>query len=200
MNGAPLWAVEWKQGAETLLAIEPTAAELRQAAPALAAFYNDDHNRQMMGHQAEPLTTADVVAVYQALRAQKGRPFLLYLDGVLMGDADFRNPDGDTGEFAIMIGGRGQQGRGMGTRFGRMLHVFGFRTLGLARIYISVIPANTASRRLFQKLGYQVDESAQAREFVEEESDIVMSLARDTFEHTPGIDPAAVRVFERPAS
>ncbi|HXJ19512.1 MAG TPA: GNAT family N-acetyltransferase [Polyangia bacterium] len=200
MNSAPLWAVEHKQGPETLLAIEPTAAELRQAAPALAAFYNDDHNRRMMGHRAEPLTADDVVAVYEDLRAQEGRPFLLYRDGALMGDADFRNPDGDTGEFAIMIGGRAEQGRGLGTRFGRMLHVFGFRRLGLARIYISVIPANTASRRLFQKLGYQVDQSAEAREFADEETDIVMSLAHDTFDRAPGVDLTGIRVFQRPAS
>ena len=40
-----------------------------------------------------------------------------------------------------------------------MLHAFGYDVLGLERIYISVIPANAASRRLFEKLGYQRDDS-----------------------------------------
>jgi RimJ/RimL family protein N-acetyltransferase len=200
MTKPTLWAVEWKQGAETLSAIEPDAAELRRAAPQLAAFYNDDHNRRMLAHDDEPHDAEDVVAYYEELRLEGGRPFLLMLDGVLMGDADFRNIEGGVGEFAILIGGRAAQGRGLGTRFARMLHVFGFETLRLGRIYISVIPANAASRRLFEKLGYLVDDSAQARQFIDEESDITMSLPRATFESARTEDLAAVRAFARPSS
>lgn len=200
MNERQLWAVEWKQGGELLEAIEPTAEELLRAAPALAAFYNDDHNRRMMAHDDEPHAPEDVIAYYEVLRAEGGRPFLLYLDGLLMGDADFRNVREGSGEFAIMIGARAAQGRGLGTRFGRMLHAFGFQILRLARIYISVIPANTASRRLFEKLGYQIDESPAARAFIDEESDLTMSLARATFDRARTDDLTAIRMFERPAS
>jgi ribosomal-protein-alanine N-acetyltransferase len=195
-----LWAVEWRQGDETLAALEPTGEELRRAAPELAAFYNDSHNRAMMAHETEAYAAADVVAYYQELRAEGGRPFLLFLDGVLMGDADFRNIEEDAGEFAIMIGGRATQGRGLGTRFGLMLHTFGYGVLGLRRIYISVIPANTASRRLFEKLGYEVDDSAEAREFIDEESDVTMSLSRSAFESARQVERAAIRTFERPPS
>jgi RimJ/RimL family protein N-acetyltransferase len=198
MEKARLWAVEWKQGGETLSAIEPDDAELRRAAPDLAAFYNDSHNRQMMAHDDEPHSASDVIAYYEELRTEAGRPFLLYMDGVLMGDADFRNIEDATGEFAIMIGGRASQGRGLGTRFGLMLHVFGYDVLGLARIYISVIPANTASRRLFEKLGYQIDDSPEAREFIDVETDVTMSLTRSSFEQTRTADHAAIRAFERP--
>ena len=62
MEKARLWAVEWEQGGETLTALEPTDDELRRAAPALAACYNDSHNRVMMGHGDEPHTAADVVS------------------------------------------------------------------------------------------------------------------------------------------
>jgi len=199
MKKATLWAVEWKQGEETLTAIEPTAEELGRAAPELAAFYNDSHNRAMMAHETDAYTAADVMAYYQQLRAEAGRPFLLFQGGVLMGDADFRNLEGRTGEFAIMIGGRATQGRGLGTRFGLMLHVFGFAVLGLERIYISVIPANTASRRLFEKLGYQIDGSPEAREFIDEESDLTMSMPRARFEQARAAERAGVRTFERPA-
>jgi RimJ/RimL family protein N-acetyltransferase len=200
MDDARLWAVEWKQGDETLLAIEPTVAELRRAAPALAAFYNDAHNRQMMAHEEGAFTAGDVVAYYEELRVGEGRPFLLYLNGELMGDADFRNIEEKTGEFAIMIGARVTQGRGLGTRFGRMLHAFGFGALGLDRIYISVIPANAASRRLFEKLGYELDDSPEAREFIDEASDITMSLGRAAFARARTDDQAAIRIFERPAA
>jgi RimJ/RimL family protein N-acetyltransferase len=195
-----LWAVEWRQGDETLTALEPTGEELRRAAPELAAFYNDSHNRAMMAHETEAYAAADVVAYYEELRAEGGRPFLLFLDGVLMGDADFRNVEEDAGEFAIMIGGRATQGRGLGTRFGLMLHTFGYGVLGLRRIYISVIPANAASRRLFEKLGYEVDDSAEAREFIDEESDVTMSLSRSAFERARQVERAAIRAFERPPS
>ena len=84
----------------------------------------------MMGHDEEPHTAGDVVAYYEQLRIEGGRPFLLYMDGVLMGDADFRNIAGVRGEFAIMIGGRASQGRGLGTRFALMLHAFGYDVLG----------------------------------------------------------------------
>jgi RimJ/RimL family protein N-acetyltransferase len=198
MEKARLWAVEWEQGGETLTAVEPTDDELRRAAAALAAFYNDSHNRLMMGHGAEPHTAAGVIAYYQELRIEGGRPFLFYADGVLMGDADFRNIGEGAGEFAIMIGGRASQGRGLGTRFGLMLHLFGYDVLGLERIYISVIPANAASRRLFEKLGYRIDDSPEARAFIDEESDLTMSLARSAFDRTRTGDPTAIRSFERP--
>jgi RimJ/RimL family protein N-acetyltransferase len=200
MNSAMLWAVEWKQGDETLTALEPTGEELRRAAPELAAFYNDSHNRAMMAHETEAYTAADVIAYYETLRTEEGRPFLLFLDGVLMGDADFRNIEDRAGEFAIMIGGRATQGRGLGTRFGLMLHAFGYDVLGLDRIYISVIPSNTASRRLFEKLGYQSDDSPEAREFIDEQSDLTMSLARSAFESARHAERAAIRAFERPAA
>ena len=197
MTKATRWAVEWKQGDETLAALEPTTEELVRAAPELAAFYNDSHNRAMMAHESDAYTAADVIAYYRQLRAEAGRPFLLFQGGALMGDADFRNIEGPTGEFAIMIGGRATQGRGLGTRFGLMLHAFGFAVLGLERIYISVIPANSASRRLFEKLGYQIDDSPEARAFIDEESDVTMSLARATFEQSRAAERAAVHTFQR---
>jgi RimJ/RimL family protein N-acetyltransferase len=163
----------------------------------------------MMAHEHDGFTAAEVIAYYQELHAEEGRPFLLYLNGALLGDADFRNVDleDSTAEFAIMIGGRATQGRGLGTRFGEMLHAFGFETLGLARIYISVIPANAASRRLFEKLGYQIDDSLEARAFIDEESDVTMSLSRTAFARARAGEQAATladirvfeRVFERPA-
>jgi RimJ/RimL family protein N-acetyltransferase len=197
MEKACLWAVEWAEGGEALTALEPTDDELGRAAPELAAAYNDGHNRVMMGHDGEPHTAADVIAYYDELRTEGGRPFLLYVDGVMMGDADFRNIEESTGEFAIMIGGRASQGRGLGTRFALMLHLFGYDVLGLERIYISVIPANAASRRLFEKLGYRLDDSAEARELIDDETDLTMSLARSAFDRAR-IAHHAIRVFERP--
>jgi RimJ/RimL family protein N-acetyltransferase len=199
MSERRLWAVEWQQGTELLSAIEPTDDEIVQATPALAAFYNEEHNRRMMAHE-ESLDEDDVADYYHELRAEGGRPFLLTLGGAggaLMGDADLRNIEGSTGEFAIMIGARAAQGRGFGTRFAIMLHAFAFQVLDLARVYMSVIPTNPASQRLFAKLGYEPDDSPDARAFADEATDITMSLARAPFEARWAAELAAVKLFER---
>ena len=196
MSERRLWAIEWRQDDELLGAVEPTAAEIARAAPALAGHYNDDHNRRMMAHE-ETLDAGEVAAYYAELRGEGGRPFLLERDGILMGDADLRNIDGPAGEFAIMIGARAAQGRGLGTRYAVMLHAFAFGVLGLERLYMSVIPANAASRRLFEKLGYEFDDSADARDFADEETDVRMSIARAPFEARWRDEIAALRMFER---
>jgi RimJ/RimL family protein N-acetyltransferase len=189
-----LWALEWRSEDELLMAIEPTDQEIAGAAPDLAAYYNDRHNRQMMGHEDEPFTAAAVATYYRELRAGGGRPFLLQRgraeERSLVGDADLRNIEDGVAEVAIMIGGRQVQGRGLGTRYATMLHVFAFRVLGLERLYISVVPANAASRRLFGKLGYEIDDSPEARELIDEETDLTLSVSRARFE---GICAASLR-------
>ncbi len=63
-----------------------------------------------------------------------------------------------------------------------MIAAFGFRACGLARIYASVVPHNTASRRVFEKLGYTLDATEPARRFAEEPDDVVYAIDRATFE------------------
>jgi RimJ/RimL family protein N-acetyltransferase len=91
-----------------------------------------------------------------------------------------------------MIGAPSAQGRGLGTRYALMVAVFGFRGLGLARIYASVVPANTASRRVFEKLGYVLDTSEAARGFADEPDDLVFAIDRAAFEAR---DVSAIRLL-----
>ena len=175
------WSITapWAQG--RLCAFEPTLSEVLAAAPLLAAFYNDSHNAAMMTHTQE--TGADeVVEVFHTMREAGDRPFLLEQDGELMGDGDFRNVQGAEAEFAIMVGPRVQQSRGLGTRFAAMLHAAAVRVMGFERIYATVIPKNIASRRMFEKLGYQVDRSPRAASFADTEDDIAMSIDLLQFE------------------
>ena len=85
-------------------------------------------------------------------------------------------------EFAFLIASPGAQGKGLGTRFATMIHAFAFARLDLARMYASIVPANVASRRVFEKLGYALDGSAAARAFADEDEDVVMAIDRATFE------------------
>ena len=112
-----------------------------------------------------------------------GRNFLLNFEGKLMGDADLRNvdPAKHTAELAILIGERSVQGRGFSTRFALMLHALAYTALGLERIYVTIIPANRGSLRLFEKLGYQRDDSPAARSYIDADDDVTMSFGREDF-------------------
>jgi RimJ/RimL family protein N-acetyltransferase len=205
------WAVEHRSNGERLLAIEPTDEELAAAAPALAAFYDDPHNRRMLANTIA-LTPADVITSYDELRASGGRPFLLFAGAHLVGDGDLRHLDAavagedddprkkKTGELAILVGERTSQGRGLGTRFAVMLHAFAFRVLDLAQIYASILPANAVSLRLFARLGYLPDDSPAARAFADEPGDVTLAVTRARFEATAAATLANVRLYPRSAS
>jgi len=179
---ATLWQIESVDGADTLRAFEPTEDEIAAAAPALARAYGDPHNSRMMGQAPGAFEPADVIAHMQRVRAAGGHPFLLERNRALAGDADFRNLSAGRGEIAILIADTGAQGRGLGTRFGWMLHAFAFQVLRLDRVYAAVIPENHGSRRLFQKLGYLPDDGDAARRHADEPSDLTLSLGRADFE------------------
>jgi RimJ/RimL family protein N-acetyltransferase len=181
--------IRWNE----LRAIEPTGAELMKHAEALADAYNDPVNAPLMGHTSL-ISVPDVVTSYVEAIENGMRAFLLFVGDTFVGDADLRNPRGTPGEssalrmgsgmtaeFAFMIAAPSSQGKGLGTRFATMIHMFGFAELGLHRIYASVVPQNTASLRVFEKLGYTVDDSPAARDYAEEPGDITLSLARETF-------------------
>ncbi|HPH66563.1 MAG TPA: GNAT family N-acetyltransferase [Kofleriaceae bacterium] len=170
-----------------LHAIEPTAADIELHAAQLAVAYNDPYNAALMGN-TEAMTAADVVTHYATMNASGARQFHLFVDDDLVGDADLRDIETGAGaaEFAFMIADRKRQGRGLGTYFALMIHHFAFAPpseygVGLERIYAAIVPANTGSRRVFEKLGYRIDDSAAARERADEPSDIVMVIDRATF-------------------
>ncbi len=194
---ATLWQVDWADGGDRLRAFEPTDDEIIAAAPALARAYGDAHNSRMMGQAPSAFEPADVIAHVQRVRAAAGHPFLLERNGALAGDADFRNLTAGQGEIAILIAETAAQGRGLGTRFVRMLHAFAFQILGLQRVYAAVIPENRGSRRLFEKLGYVSDDSDLARRYADEPSDVTLSLGREGFEALWGADTAAMRLAPR---
>jgi RimJ/RimL family protein N-acetyltransferase len=190
------FAIELAGEGGLLRAYEPTRAQVASVAPALAAFYNEPHNRAMLAHDAE-LDARDVVAHYRRLAGDGARAFLLEHEGRLVGDADIRHIDRGRAEIAILVGDRAAQGRGLGTRFGVMVHAFAFRALGLRRVYASIIPANAASLRLFGKLGYERDDSPQARRTMDAPDDVTLSVARERFERLHGVLAAAAAIAPR---
>jgi RimJ/RimL family protein N-acetyltransferase len=173
--------IAWTTEAGQLDAVEADLDAVTAHALELAVAYNDPKNAELMGH-AEAIAPDEVIEHYADMLAEGARAFLLYRDHALAGDADFRHIHGGAAEFAFMIGAPAAQGKGLGTRFAIMTHAFGFRELGLHRVYASVVPHNTASRRVFEKLGYWLDDSPAAREFADESGDLTMAIDRATFE------------------
>lgn len=192
------FSVTWPTPKGVLRAYEPHEAEIVATAPLLAVCYNEAYNRAMMDN-SQAMTAGEVVEHYTELRRSGGKAFLLERDGDLVGDADLRHLDGRTAEFAILVGWRPEQGKGLGTRFAILLHAFAFTRYELERIFVSIIPANIPSQRLFAKLGYQPDDSAAARAFADRPSDLTFSLARADFVAAHGaVMPEITWAFRRP--
>jgi RimJ/RimL family protein N-acetyltransferase len=190
-----LCQITWATPAGRLVAIEPRPDEVLQHAAVLAAAYNDPHNAPLLGH-SEEVDEADVVDHYLDVAGAGGHNFLVFLDGALVADGDLRKVGRGAAEFAFMVAAPSAQGKGLGTRVALMIHAFGFRRLGLERIYASIIPHNTASRRVFEKLGYADDDSPEARAYADEPGDITMAIDRAAFEraHAEAIAEIALTV------
>lgn len=190
---APGFRIDWSTPVGELTAVEPRLEEVAEHVGALAAAYNDPHNAPLMGHVAT-ISESEVLDHYESLMDQGAHPFLLYRDGTLVGDGDVRGIAAGAAEFAFMIAAPDVQGRGLGTRFATMIHAFAFARLPIARMYASVVPANTASRRVFEKLGYQLDTSTQARVFADDSGDITLAIDRAMFERGHAEAIAQIRI------
>jgi RimJ/RimL family protein N-acetyltransferase len=179
-----------------LIATEPTPEELGPHADALAAAYNDPKNAPLLGN-TQAMSADDVIVHYAELAARSDRPFVFLRDGALAGDGDLRGIADREAEFAFLIAAPSAQGQGLGTRFATMVHALAFRELALDRVYASIVPANVASRRSFDKLGYSIDESPAARARAEEPEDIVMSIDRTVFLRIHAEAMANIRIAMR---
>lgn len=172
--------IVWTTELGELVAVEPQLAEVSIHAKDLAAGYNELENARQMAH-TDPFSPSEVVEHYRAMLAEGARPFLLFLNRDLVGDADLRGFRDGAAEFAFLIAARERQGKGLGTRLALMIHAFAFTTLGLERVYASISPGNRASRRVFEKLGYSVDDGPEARSFADEPDDVIMGIHRTAF-------------------
>ncbi|HEY4240938.1 MAG TPA: GNAT family protein [Kofleriaceae bacterium] len=180
--------VEWGP----LRAVLAGPAEVAPYVDALSAAYNDPANAPLLGN-TEIIAPDDVLALYAESAAQ--RSFLFFDGDALAGDGDLRGIRGQTAEFAFLIASPAAQGKGFGTRFATMVHAAAFGAFGLAHVYASVVPANTASLRVFEKLGYARDDSPTARAYADEPGDLVLGIARDAFLGRHAAALAEIRVI-----
>jgi RimJ/RimL family protein N-acetyltransferase len=192
----PRYQLSWSTPGGLLRAIEPRVDEIVRHAPELTAAYNDPHNAPLLGH-TEPLDEDEVVEHYLALADDGGHGFLVLRDGLLVADGDLRHVAGGAAELAFLVAAVSAQGQGLGTRVAMMLHAFAFGPLGLDRVYASVLPDNIASRRVFDKLGYAVDDSPAGRAYADEPSDLVMVVERPAFTRSHAAALAEIEIAAR---
>lgn len=164
----------------TLTLREPDPADVERYADVLAHAYNDPKNAPLLGH-ADEIDHADVIEHYAAL-ADEGHAFMLFNGDRLVGDGDLRGITDGAAEVALLIADPSAQGKGLGTKLVLLLTTFGFRVLDLDTIFASVAPQNTASKRVFEKLGFWLDASPRARSFAETPDDLVFALDRAAFD------------------
>ena len=172
--------LSWARDGALLVAREPADGEVELHASGLCAWYNDEYNRRMMANSV-PIDELAVIELYREMRERSGRPFLLFRDGDLVGDGDFRRIEGSRGEFAITVGPRVAQGQGLGTAFSVLLHTFAFQHLQLREVYLTIVAANLPGRRCYEKVGYRVDDGPVARAYADDEGDVAMVLTREAF-------------------
>jgi len=87
-------------------------------------------------------------------------------------------------EFAIMIGDRQVQGRGLGKLVTRAVLAYGFEMLNLNRIDLNFLATNVRARHLYEGLGFKHEGTLRQAQFksgkyVDVE---VMSILRDEFQ------------------
>ncbi|MBI2390424.1 MAG: GNAT family N-acetyltransferase [Deltaproteobacteria bacterium] len=181
--------LSWTRDGRVFRAVEPDEALVAAHAETLRDWYNLPANAQLMGNTVE-MTTDDVLEYWATVADRSARSFLLFVDGALAGDADLRNIEHGRAEYAVMIGPLGLQGQGLGRTFSAMVHVFGFRVLGLERVYVELKPENVRVHRMDLRLGYAPDHSPHARSLAEDPSAITMSIDRAAFERA---QPEAMR-------
>jgi RimJ/RimL family protein N-acetyltransferase len=190
------YSAEWPAPDARLRLTEPTMAEVRAAAPALADYYNEPTNRALMTNDIDH-SADDVIEQFEEMWEDGDRPFLLYVDDVLVGDGDLRNIEGGHAEYAVLVGPRSSQAKGLGTRFSIMTLALSFGPLALCRVYASVRPENAGSLRMFGKVGYAIDTSPEARRYAEEDDDVCLSIGAEAFRGKHAQALAQIRIGPR---
>jgi len=177
----------------TLTLREPAPADVDRYADVLVRAYNDLKNAPLLGHE-DDVDRDEVIEHYAELAEDEAHAFMLFEGDRLIGDGDLRGICDGAAELAFLIASPMEQGKGIGTKLALLLTTFGFRVLDLDTIFASVVPANVASRCVFEKLGYWRDDSPRARSFADVPDDIVFALDRAAFDRLHGEAVAGIAI------
>jgi sialic acid synthase SpsE/RimJ/RimL family protein N-acetyltransferase len=143
--------------------LRPHAAE---DAERIVAWRNrpDVHGQMFAAH---PPTRAEHDAWFAKLERRTDRLELVILDqGRPVGTIALAAIDlgARTAEYGILIGESEARGRGVAQAASQLLLDFAFGVLGLERVSLGLFADNLAARKLYERLGFTVDDAAQPRQ------------------------------------
>ena len=134
----------------------------RSDIPALVAAIDGLEGRHWLQSIPDPYTPADAEQYISFTRTQltagAAAELVIVVDGALAGAVGLRlvGPDGGAGEIGYWVA-EAMRGRGVASTAARLLSDFGIETLGLRRIELHAAVANTASRRVAEKAGFELE-------------------------------------------
>lgn len=154
-------------------------------------WFNDPVVCRYNSHHVHPYTREQAV---EFIRSVAGSPDLVlaiadratgdHIGNVSLQQIDHRSR---SAEFAIIVGARDAWGKGLGTEAAWLILDHGFRELNLRRVAAGTPAANTAMRRLAERLGMRQEGVRRQAMFKSGEyHDIVeFGVLRDEFQEVP---------------
>ena len=134
----------------------------RSDIPALVAAIDGLEGRHWLQSIPDPYTPADAEQYISFTRTQltagAAAELVIVVEGALAGAVGLRlvGPEAGAGEIGYWVAAA-MRGRGVASTAARLLSDFGFEALGLRRIELNAAVANTASRRVAEKAGFELE-------------------------------------------
>jgi len=165
-----------KDGELLIRNAEPSDAEQ------LAAWWNDG---KVMAHAGFPNgvgTTPEQVRKLLESDTDSSRRCIIELDGVPIGEMNYRDIGGKTAQIGIKICDFSKQNRGFGTQLLKMFIRELFSTYGFEKIALDTNLKNTRAQHVYEKLGFRkvkVEYSSWKNRLGELRSQVYYELCRD---------------------
>lgn len=124
--------------------------------PKKVEWVNNPKNNQFL-HYDIPICVEDTEKWYESHIGEDTRyDAVIEADGVPVGTIGLLSIDRKNrkGEYYIAMGETDYRGRGVATEASRLIMEYGFKTLGLNRIYLFTEVGNVAAQKLFERLGF----------------------------------------------
>ena len=152
-------------GSEPLIAHDPVYLRTpeRSDIPLFMDWLNDRRTARTLGIIA-PLSTPMEETWYDAMTADQGKTRYNFTACLLADDRpvgtiglfDLDHVNGSAG-LGIQVGSVGDRGRGYGSAMLRALLSFAFDQLRLERVWLDVFDFNPGARRVYERVGFQLE-------------------------------------------
>jgi len=142
----------------TLVDLEPLAP--KHVSERYAAWFNDPEVTRFNSHGARVMTLQDIEAyvsrvkdseedaVFAMIAKDKG----IHVGNITLQKIDVKNKNA---EYAVILGDRDYWGKGIATEASKLLLEFGFKDLGLHRIWCGTSVTNVPMQKLAERSGFK---------------------------------------------